>query len=259
MNSARSKTVQGRAFAGYFPGGYPGVEASLELMQKTAGEIDIFEIGYPSYDPYLDGDMIKNAHKKALERGTPDRSYWRRLREIIRGPLWIMAYKKDFIDSGVYRDFAEDGLADMLVLPDCSDRERLELRAELARTGLDVMGFAGPQTPPEQFRIIAQGHQAIYFQRYVGKTGSAVTEEDPSAYLEMIRSFPSVKLYAGFGINSGAQARRLVEQGFDGVIVGTALIRALEESEEQLMKLIRDISASINASIHNVRSITNKR
>jgi tryptophan synthase alpha chain len=231
--------------AGYFPGGYPGTEASFDLVQKTSGLIDVFEIGYPSPDPYLDGDLIRRAHKKALEEGLPDLSYWRRLRKSIRRPLWIMAYKKDFIDSGRYRECAAEGLADTLVLPDCGDRERLELRAELEQSGLDVMGFVNPQTPPDQFRIIAGGHRALYFQRYLGKTGSAGPEGDPPAQLTLARSFPSVKMYAGFGINSGAGARRLVEQGFDGVIVGTALLRALEESEETLMKLLRDISASI--------------
>jgi tryptophan synthase alpha chain len=232
--------------AGYFLGGYPDIPLSVELMKKSAPEVDVLEIGYPAENPFLDGDIIRQAHKKALEPGAPGIGYWKMLRKVLDKPLWIMAYREAFVCNGLYREFAEQKLADALVLPDCTDEERFALQEELLAQGMEVVGFANTETRPEQFVKIASKHKTIYFQLYLGKTGSAGKKEgDPSAYIDAVKNFPGVKLLAGFGINSAERARCLINRGFDGVIVGTALIEALKKSEENMLILIRDISHTL--------------
>jgi tryptophan synthase alpha chain len=229
---------------GYFLGGYPDIPSSIRIMKKSAPEVDVFEIGYPAEDPFLEGDTIRQAHKKALEPGrAPGIDYWKELREVLDKPIWIMAYRETFIRNGLYREFAEQKLADALVLPDCTDEERFALQEELLAQGMEVLGFANNETPLEQFVRIASRHKTIYFQLYLGKTGlTDKKERDPSAYIDAVKTLPGVKLLAGFGINSAERARYLIDRKFDGVIIGTALIKALNESEENMLGLIRDIS-----------------
>jgi tryptophan synthase alpha chain len=233
--------------AGYFLAGYPDIPSSIALMKRSLPDVDVFEVGYPSEDPFLDGDTIRRAHKKALEAGgPPDIACWKELREAIDRPLWIMAYRDTFIRHGLYREFAERKLADSLVLPDCTDEERFALQEELSASGVEVVGFANSETPPEQFDKIASRHNTIYFQLYQGRTGLAGKEErDPSAYINAVKAFPGVKLLAGFGIDSAERSRYLMERGFDGVIIGTALLEALNESEETMLHLIRDVSRAL--------------
>jgi len=235
--------------AGYFPGAYPGEDASLDLLEKAAVDLDILEIGYPSNNPSCDGEIISNAHKEIMSRGCPDLSYWQKLRYIVKKPLWIMAYKKDFIDSGLYHSFADMGLCDVFVLPDCSDAERIKLSEELAPKNIDVMGFANPTVPMENFKHTAKKYKSIYFQLYVGRTGSEEAgtraESNLLPYLETARAFPNLKVFAGFGITTAERSRQLIEQGFDGVIIGTAFLKALNESEKKLLGLIRDIARAI--------------
>jgi tryptophan synthase alpha chain len=233
--------------AGYFLGGYPDIPFSIEIMKKSAPEGDGFEVGYPSAYPFLDGETIRRAHKKALEPGgAPGIGYWKKLREALDKPLWIMAYREAFIRNGLYREFAEQKLADALVLPDCTDEERFALQEELLVQGMEVVGFANNETPPEQFVRIASRHKTLYFQLYLGKTGlTGKKEGDPSAYVDAVKNLPGVTLLAGFGINSAEKVRYLIDRGFDGVIIGTALIKALNESEETMLALIRDISRTL--------------
>jgi tryptophan synthase alpha chain len=232
--------------AGYFLAGYPDIPSSLGLVKKCMSMVDIFEIGYPSGDPLFDGDLIRGAHKKVLEKGTPDLAYWKKLRNILDKPLWIMAYKKDFILNDLYRTFAERRLADLLVLPDCTDEERLDLQKALSVLDVEVAGFVNGNTPPDRLHKTASNHKTIYFQLYLGKTGSAGKKEaDPSAHIDAIRAHPGVRLLAGFGIRSAEKACRLIKQGFDGVIIGTALLGALRESEEHMLRLIRDVSRAL--------------
>ncbi|MDR3173780.1 MAG: tryptophan synthase subunit alpha [Treponema sp.] len=230
--------------AGYFLGGYPDIPVSLEIMKKSAPEVDVFEIGYPAEDPFLEGETIRQAHKKALVPGdAPGIGYWETLRDALDKPVWIMAYRETFIRTGRYREFAERTLADALVLPDCTDAERFALQEELLPQGMEVLGFANHETPPEQFVRIASRHRTIYFQLYLGKTGSTDTKDrDPSAYIDAVKTLPGVTLVAGFGINSAERARYLIDRGFDGVVIGTALVKALNESEKTMLALIRDIS-----------------
>jgi tryptophan synthase alpha chain len=233
--------------AGYFLAGYPDIPSSIALMKKSLPEVDIFEIGYPSEDPFLDGDTIRRAHQKALDAGgPPDIAWWKELRKALDKPLWIMAYRDTFIRPGLYREFAEQRLADALVLPDCADEERFALQEELSALSMEVVGFANNGTPPERFGKIASRHKTIYFQLYQGETGLAgKKEQDPSAYIGAVKSFPGVRLLAGFGIDSAERSRYLMEKGFDGVIVGTAILEALNKSEEAMLCLIRDISRSL--------------
>jgi tryptophan synthase alpha subunit len=178
--------------------------------------------------------------------GPPDIAWWKELRKVLDKPLWIMAYRDTFVRTGLYREFAEQRLADALVLPDCTDEERFALQEELSASGMEIVGFANGGTPPERFGKIASKHKTIYFQLYQGKTGLAGKKgQDPSAYIGAVKAFPGVKLLAGFGIDSAERSRYLMKKGFDGVIVGTAFLEALNGSEENMLRLIRDISRAL--------------
>jgi tryptophan synthase alpha chain len=232
----------------YFLAGYPDRAASLSSIRKgAAAGVDVFEIGYPSLNPYCDGEVISRAHAQVIKQGALDTSYWRAVRAAADRPVWIMAYKADFIDTGVYRHFAREKLIDALVLPDCTEQTRLELQVELVPQCIEVIGFANPEMPADQFKRLLKQYRTIYFQRYVGKTGSpAKIERDIPPYFEADMAESAVIL-AGFGINTPEKARGLIFQGFDGVVIGTALVQALNESEETMLNLVRDISRAIKS------------
>ena len=58
----------GRAFIPYVTGGYPGVDASLLRAIRDAGA-DAIEVGIPFSDPVMDGGVIQEASRLALEAG----------------------------------------------------------------------------------------------------------------------------------------------------------------------------------------------
>lgn len=227
---------------GYFLAGYPTIDKNLQLIGRCdeAG-VDIFEIGYPTGEPKFDGDIIQSAHEEVMKNGMPNLEYWQQLRQKTDKPIWIMAYRKNFVDNGAYAAFAQMHLADAFVLPDCDDDTRAQLQKDLSGFGVQVLGFVNLETPEDQFRKTLSLHNIIYVQLYVGKTGMPGITADPTIALRMAQDFPKVKLYAGFGINTPEQTRRLISQGFEGVIVGTALIKAMQQSSQKLIKLISSL------------------
>ena len=58
----------GRAFVPYVTGGYPGVDAALLREIQDAGA-DAIEVGIPFSDPVMDGGVIQEASRLALEAG----------------------------------------------------------------------------------------------------------------------------------------------------------------------------------------------
>lgn len=228
---------------GYFLAGYPNEVESIRIMRQSVNEgLHVLEVGYPSASPSYDGEIIQSAHAVVTGHGALELSYWKKLRADIDAPIWVMAYQSDFIDSGVYRTFAEEKLCDAIVIPDASDEMRATLQKELAPQGVEVLGFAGVDTTEQTLRRIMKIHNLIYFRLYVGKTGSTNAEEGDTSLGLRVAAELDKKLFAGFGISTAERSKKLLSDGFDGVIIGTAFVKALNDSSESLYDLVSEIA-----------------
>jgi tryptophan synthase alpha chain len=237
---------KGKLIIGYLVAGYPEKDGFAQIINhcESAG-LDVFEIGYPSGNPVADGEVIKRAHGAVDLRLQRDIGYWRELRDAVTAPIWIMAYCRDLIDTGFYRDLAENGLADAFVIPDMTMEHRLSLMEELRPCGADVLGFVTPDMKKEEQEACFKEFPLVYQQLYSGPTGMPVK---PSGFEEILargRAVSEAKAFAGFGINTSERASQLLSCGFDGVIIGTAMMSKLNESEESLLNFVRDLSETV--------------
>lgn len=243
VSSANKKALEsGRLIVGFLLAGYPDKESFFEVVSRCdkAG-MDIFEIGVPSRNPYADGYVIRDAHLKVDTAVCTDMDYWRRLRKTTGKPIWIMGYRKDIIDTGVYLTLAKEGLADAMVLPDCSPGERHELLLKLAEYSVDVLGFVNPDMVDSELEDCYNNFPLIYTQLHTGPTGLAVESDD---YLRLPARIGQEKLkmsFGGFGISTPEMAKLLLDHGFAGVVVGTAMIRKLNSSSNELYDFVRKL------------------
>lgn len=231
-----------RLLVGYLLAGYPGKDSFLNLLSgcESAG-LDIFEIGFPSKDPAGDGEIIRKAHEKTDLSLQADLSYWNKIRSTVTNPIWIMGYDKDLIGSGFYKLLARDGLADALVIPDISFRKRLSLQEELQPMGIDVLGFVTPEMDWKEQENCFNAFPLIYQQLYSGPTGMTVEAKGFQEILSRARKHSGLYVFAGFGINSSNRAAELLDSGFDGVVIGTAMISRLNRSREDLIAFVKDL------------------
>ncbi len=243
----RNCLTKRKLIVGYLLAGYPEKERFLHILSgcETAG-LDVFEIGYPSEAPVADGEVIKKAHRLVDFSIHTDLSYWRKIRETVQAPIWVMAYKKDLIDSGFYRLLAENELADAFVIPDTSLVHRLELMKELRPFGVDVLGFVAPDMDEAEQETCFCSFPLIYQQLYSGPTGMAVETPDYEDILNRAKKHENLHVFAGFGIQSAERAAQLLESGFDGVIIGTAMISKLNISKEELTSFVKDLNNVVN-------------
>jgi tryptophan synthase alpha chain len=243
--SERTKAVvaNGKKFIiGYFLAGYPDQERFfevLDIVEKNA--VDICEIGFPSKDPYADGKVIADTHAKVAFDKAIDITYWKKIREGTRKPIWVMAYYEDFIATRIYRSFAEEGVCDGIVIPNTDLETRVALQKELAPFGIDVIGFASPSMDELDLSKALESSALVYEQLYVGQTGMAQEKEIYHPMLEYTKKYPQVICFAGFGINSYEKVSKVFQEGFHGAAIGTELVNRINISMNSLEKFLREL------------------
>ncbi len=233
-------------FVGYLPAGYPTREDFLRIIKNSEKEgIQIFEIGFPSLNPYSDGEVIQNAHRMIDQSIARDLHFWREVRNSILQPIWIMGYKEDLIKSEMYLELAKENLYDALVVPDLNVLEQLKVQEELSKYGVDVVGFISTEQSKEENNKVLQNFPLIYQKLYSGPTGVA---NNSNQYLELLQEAKKISsgfIFAGFGIGSCERARELLNSGFDGVIIGTAILSKLIISEQDLYTFIKQMEQTV--------------
>ncbi|MGN1368743.1 MAG: tryptophan synthase subunit alpha [Aristaeellaceae bacterium] len=233
-------------FVGYLVAGSPNREESISMMQRycEAG-IDILEIGFPSSAPSMDGSVIRRAQERADATICEDMAYWRALRRAITVPIWLMGYGRDLVDTGICRRLAKERLFDVLVIPDISAQARVRLRDELLPFGVEVIGFTTPESTPEELACCFENMKVIYQQLYCGQTGISHNDRNYEGLLRRTRESCDAQVYAGFGISTAQRAKELLQSGFDGIIIGSAILAKAEESEQSALDFIREMHQAV--------------
>ncbi|GAA4402277.1 tryptophan synthase subunit alpha [Fodinibacter luteus] len=225
---------EGRAaLIGYLPVGFPTVEASIEAMRVLVeAGCDVVEVGVPYSDPLMDGAVIQHAAAAALAGGTRVDDVFRAtatVREVGGTPL-VMTYWNLVLRRGVARfaaDLAAGGGAG-LITPDLIPEEAQEWLAASDEHGLDRVFLVAPSSTAERLvRVTAACRGFVYAASTMGVTGARTSvDSDARGLVERTRAVTDLPVCVGLGVSSGNQAAELAAYA-DGVIVGSALVRAL--------------------------------
>lgn len=250
--------AQGRAaLIGYLPVGFPDVETSIEAMvAMVRAGVDIVEVGVPYSDPLMDGPLIQNAVAQALARGARVDDVFRAtaaVREAGVPPLVMTAWNL-VLRRGIDR-FADDLLARGgagLITPDVIPEEAGDWIAASERTGLDRVFLVAPSSTVERLaHVTAASRGFVYAASTMGVTGTRSTVDDAAEVLvTRTREVTDLPVCVGLGVSTRAQAAEVASYA-DGVIVGSALVRALIRDRElgngyeSLSALVADLAAGV--------------
>lgn len=223
------------ALIGYLPVGFPDVSGSLEAMRELArGGADIIEVGIPYTDPGMDGPVIQRAVEKALDGGVRVVDSLRAVEAAAEAgatPV-IMSYWNLILQYGVdayARDLASAGGAG-IITPDLLPDDAAAWDAASDAHGLDRIFLAAPSSTPERLALISSRSRGfVYAASTMGVTG---TREQVDSHAEelvgRLREAGVEHVCVGLGVSNRDQAAEVAAYA-DGVIVGSALVRALED------------------------------
>src|SRR5450631_228751 len=226
------------ALVGYLTAGFPSRRQFKDSLAAVAGVCEVVEIGVPFSDPMADGTTIQRASFAALADGVT--LPWI-VHELARRPqpqttpILLMSYLNPLLSYGLEtlpRDAAAAGVAGFIV-PDLPYEESDDLKAALDREGLALVQMVTPVTPPDRLQMLCKSAQGfVYAVTMTGTTGkSAEVPEDVLNYMDRVRRCSTVPVCAGFGIRSREQVARFGAH-VDGVVVGSALVEALERGDD---------------------------
>ena len=239
----------GRAFVPYVTGGLPVVDADLLRGLQDAGA-DAVEVGIPFSDPVMDGGVIQEASRLALEAGTRPADVLAVIKEAgLTIPVAAMTYLNPVYRLGMEALLAQAvdaGVAGFIV-PDLPVDEAEEWVGLCSKEHVASVFLAAPGSAPDRLHRVAEASRGfVYCVATYGVTGErdrlAGTAE---AVVAALRPLTDLPLLVGVGIGTPAQAEEACRFA-DGVIVGSALVRRLVEGDRAgALALATDFRAAI--------------
>ena len=256
---ARCRAARRAAFIPYLTAGDPDLATSARLLEAlTLGGADIIELGVPFSDPIADGPVNQRAATRALAAGTTLSGILDLIagsRERLGVPVVLFTYFNPILARGV-ESFAEQAAASGVDGVLCVDLPPEEAAAELTPAlrgaGVDPIFLLAPTSTRAREKAVAAASRGFVY--YVSRTGVTGTREELPAELvrqvKRLRRRLELPLAVGFGISTPEQVRA-VGRVADGVVVGSALVRIVEQraGEPDLVEVVEREAARLSAPL----------
>jgi tryptophan synthase alpha chain len=222
----------------FFVIGDPDFDTSLQIVKAAidAGA-DILELGIAFSDPVADGPTIQKADIRALEAGMDvekAKNFIAKIKSYKDIPIGLLMYYNLIFQYGIekfFADFAKAGVNSVLVA-DLSIDDVDEIYTPARKAGLDTVFMITPNTETERAKKIASKCTGfIYTVSLLGVTGGREKLSDMvKPLISSLKSFTDVPVCVGFGVSKPQHAVELAKAGADGVIIGSRLVKIIEDN-----------------------------
>ncbi|MCH5211954.1 MAG: tryptophan synthase subunit alpha [Oscillospiraceae bacterium] len=255
MSKIKSAFENGKAFIPFITCGDPDLETTEKIVCAAAENgADLIELGIPFSDPTAEGPVIQGANIRALAGGvTTDKIFdmVKRLRKSVTIPMVFMTYANVVFSYGAEKFISicnEIGI-DGLILPDLPFEEKEEFLPLCKKYDVDLISLVAPTSADRISMIAKEASGFIYIVSSLGVTGtrSEITT-DLDSIIEVVRKNTDVPCAIGFGISTPEQAARMAAVS-DGAIVGSAIIKIIEEYGKDAAKPVGEYINSMKQAI----------
>lgn len=231
----RERLSQGRKLlVPYLCAGFPSEAETLPLLEALADAgADAIELGIPFSDSLLDGPVIQAASTRALRGGMTLQKALNLARTFTarrETPLLLMSSVNPLLRMSpeTFARRAREAEVAACIVPDLPPEARFLLPG-----APPLVQLVAPNTPEDRLAdLLRTDPPFLYAVSVFGVTGartSLATYTLP--FLKRVKKATQTPILAGFGVSSPEQAEELAAV-CDGVIIGSALLQALQACEE---------------------------
>ncbi len=258
---------EGRAaLVTFITAGDPDYDTSLKIIEglPKAGA-DVIELGMPFTDPMADGPAIQAGGLRALASGQTMKKTLKLVKDFRKAdkttPIVLMGYYNPIYVYGVDKfltDILKAGV-DGLIVVDLPPEEDDELCIPAMAAGINFIRLTTPTTDDKRAPAVFKHTSGfVYYVSVLGITGTKAPDlKSVKQNVERLKKHTSLPICVGFGVKTAEQARTIAKTA-DGVVVGSALVSAVEASLNKqgkataktpsaVHKLVADIAKGVRA------------
>ena len=237
-----------KALIAFISAGDPDIDTtkSLVLKMERMGA-DIIELGVPFSDPLADGPVIQKSYLRALKGKTSLKKIIKMVKEL-RGricvPIVLMSSYNPVLKYSEDR-FVNDAVIsgiDGVIIPDLPPEESDYLCELSEKKGIDTIFLLAPTSNEKRMKLICERSRGfIYYISVTGITGARKSMSgDIGRMVKKIKRFTDLPVAVGFGVSTGEQAGNIAKYS-DGIIVGSAIVKIIEEFGNDKKRLLKEV------------------
>ncbi|UQZ81910.1 Tryptophan synthase alpha chain [Paenibacillus konkukensis] len=226
------------AFIPFLTIGDPDLKTSVDIIkQLEQSGASMVELGVPYSDPLADGPVIQRSSMRALKNHQVSvqdvMNTARQARsEGCELPFILFTYYNPVLQFGLERIFPmlQESEISGLIIPDLPMEEDAEVRKLADEHGIHLIPLVAPTSNDRIKRIVSRASGFVYCVSSLGVTGTRTEfHSGIDSFLETVRQSTALPIAIGFGVSTHEQFARFAET-CDGIVVGSALVRQVEEA-----------------------------
>lgn len=258
MSNIKKAFENKKVFIAFITCGDPDLKTTAAaVLAAVENGADLIELGIPFSDPVAEGPVIQKANLRALKGDiTVDKifSFVEKIRNQVSVPLVFMTYANVVFSYGAKRFIStckKIGI-DGLILPDLPFEEKEEFLPFCRKYDVDLISLISPTSKNRISMIAKEAQGFIYIVSSLGVTGIRnEIKTDLLSIIETIRKNSNLPCAIGFGISTPDQAKKMADLS-DGIIVGSAIVKLLEEYGKKAPKYIGEYVKSMKEAIKEI-------
>ena len=250
-----NKSSKKPALIPFIVSGYPDFETTKKLLKLfEEKKVAAIELGIPFSDPLADGPVIQKASKISLENGTNIDKIFEMLEDIKENfstPIILFTYYNPVLSFGVEKFIRKAASLNVsgIIIPDLPLEESEEVSEICKENNIDLIMLVSPTSNIERIEKIAKASAGfIYLVSSTGVTGVRESfSEQLGNILSKIKSFTKIPVAVGFGISKSEHIRELKELNADAAIIGSAIIKLIDQYKDDKILLINKMSEYLDS------------
>lgn len=255
MSNINKAFENGKAFIAFITCGDPDLETTAKAVKAAADNgADLIELGIPFSDPTAEGPVIQGANIRALKGGiTTDKvfEFVKEIRKEVKIPMVFMTYANVVFSYNADKFISKcsDVGIDGIILPDLPFEEKEEFSPICDKYDVDLISLIAPTSENRIAMISNEAKGFLYIVSSLGVTGArSEIKTDLKSIVDVVRENTDVPCAIGFGISTPEQARKMADIS-DGAIVGSAIIKLLEQYGKNAPKYIGEYVKSMKDAL----------
>ena len=243
--------------------GDPDLDSSAMLLRQLPSVgADVIELGMPFSDPMADGPAIQASSQRALAAGmtlAKTLAMVGTFREDDKEtPVILMGYFNPIYQYGS-QNFVEDALTagvDGLIIVDLPPEEDDELCHPAMTAGLHWIRLVTPTTDDRRMPTVLKNTSGfVYYVSIAGITGTRSASADViRSAVRRLSQHTDLPVAVGFGIQTPEQVGEVVNDA-DAAVVGSALVREIEENLDGQGNATQDLIAQVLERVQKLSAV----